>query len=86
VFFAVFAMAYHVHWKTRSFDSPIRAVEYSIWGAQRHQFLSLKTYRPSVGVKAMVRMNGGVNVMESGDAQWRVVLMIQAKVQVVVAT
>jgi hypothetical protein len=31
-------------------------------------------------------MNGGVNVMESGDAQWRVVLMIQAKVQVVVAT
>jgi hypothetical protein len=49
-------------------------------------FLSFKKYQPSLGVKAMVLMDAGVNVMKSDDVQWRVVLMIQAKVQVVVAT
>jgi hypothetical protein len=50
-------------------------------------FVSFKTYQPSLGVEAMVLMDAGVNVMESDDdVQWRLVLMIQAKVQVVVAT
>ena len=45
-------------------------------------------YRLSLSVETMVLMDAGVSAMESDDrVQWRILTrMIQAKVQVVVAT